>query len=138
MATVTYSGEGRGGVNYEKLETLLAQQDALLWTRRQALRQRAATEMTDVKDSEERSADAEESGVGFTLLELDSQMMREMETALGRIKSGTYGRCDDCDGRIASGRLRAISFAKRCKECQQRAEGESMQDGSWRSHSRQV
>jgi len=136
MATVTHPSQGLGDVHYDNLESLLAKQDALLWTRRQALRQTAATEMTDVKDSEERSADAEESGLGFALLELGSQMMREIETALGRMKSGTYGRCGDCNERIASVRLRAISFARRCRECQQRAESEWLQDGSWRSHSR--
>jgi len=34
----------------------------------------------------------------------------------------TYGRCEDCGARISTERLRAVPFARRCVECQRKAE----------------
>jgi len=38
---------------------------------------------------------------------------------LRRLEEGTYGRCFECGEEIAEKRLRALSFAVRCKDCEE-------------------
>jgi len=55
---------------------------------------------------------------------LDNQIneVRDIEAALERIRTGTYGICTDCGGPIDFERLEAWPTAKRCRPCQQRYE----------------
>ncbi len=46
-----------------------------------------------------------------------------VDQALGRIKSGTYGSCQDCGSEVGVARLRAVPYTKFCLECQQRDDG---------------
>ena len=48
--------------------------------------------------------------------------LRAIEEALLRINEGTFGICEDCEEKISLGRLKAIPFALRCVECQERRE----------------
>jgi DnaK suppressor protein len=73
-----------------------------------------------VLDFEEHSLDAEEQGVGFSVLELTSRTVRGIETALQRLEAGKFGTCSDCRCRISDARLRALPFAALCLACQER------------------
>ncbi len=55
---------------------------------------------------------------------LDHQvrLIRDLEFALARIKSGDYGRCEICAEPISRKRLNAIPWATRCVVCQSREE----------------
>jgi RNA polymerase-binding transcription factor DksA len=46
----------------------------------------------------------------------------EVDAALARIGSGTYGVCEDCHVKIDPARLKALPRARRCVACQRRAE----------------
>jgi DnaK suppressor protein len=46
----------------------------------------------------------------------------EIENALGRLDSGVFGLCEECNRPIALARLRAMPAARHCLACQQRAE----------------
>jgi DnaK suppressor protein len=48
--------------------------------------------------------------------------LRAIEEALLKIDEGTFGICEDCEEKIAPGRLNAMPFALRCVECQERRE----------------
>ena len=50
------------------------------------------------------------------------KQLRAIEEALSRIHEGTFGICEDCEEKISSGRLKAMPFALRCVECQERQE----------------
>lgn len=50
------------------------------------------------------------------------EMLREVERALERAGSGTYGLCESCGGRIPNSRLKAIPHARFCLECQEAQE----------------
>ena len=50
----------------------------------------------------------------------DVEELRDIEAALGRIASGTYGVCLNCSEPIARERLEAYPTAKRCLPCQRR------------------
>lgn len=55
---------------------------------------------------------------------IDNQIneVRDIEAALERVQTGTYGICTDCGGPIDFERLQAWPTAKRCLPCQQRYE----------------
>jgi DnaK suppressor protein len=62
------------------------------------------------------------------LAELSSNTLTQIALALQRLEEGTYGCCRECGHQIAEPRLRAIPFATRCRECQDRYETTQMGD----------
>ena len=55
---------------------------------------------------------------------MDEIEIREVEEALERIGSGTYGKCLDCGCDIKKERLEAIPYAKYCVKCKAEREKE--------------
>jgi DnaK suppressor protein len=99
----------------QKLQKLLRQQGAVLQDRKRAFRESQASAVTDI---EEHSLDAEEQGVAFSVLELTSETLQGIETALQRVEAGEFGTCSLCRGPISASRLRALPFAALCLDCQ--------------------
>jgi RNA polymerase-binding protein DksA len=71
--------------------------------------------------------DAEEDAVADLLVDVnmaeitrDVRELRDVEAALRRIATGTYGVCLNCREPIAHARLEAYPTAKRCLPCQRR------------------
>ena len=56
--------------------------------------------------------------IGFTLIQMKTETLDKINTALRRIDEGTYGVCSECGDEIAGPRLRALPFALRCKDCE--------------------
>ena len=52
----------------------------------------------------------------------DSNRLQMINSALDRIKQGTYGRCLVCKEEIPEERLEAIPYAFMCIDCQSRSE----------------
>src|SRR5438552_18217904 len=52
------------------------------------------------------------------LAELDSRELTQIDRALTRLKQGTYGLCEICQGRIPVGRLNALPYTTLCITCQ--------------------
>jgi DnaK suppressor protein len=119
MATMFHHIRDTDRARQETLEQLLGQEDAILRNRKQILRDGLPTETSGAIDLEEHSLDAEEQGVGFSVLELTSQTVQRIETALQRLEAGEFGTCSDCRCKISGGRLRALPFAARCLACQE-------------------
>jgi len=57
-------------------------------------------------------------------LERQSELLRSVRAALGRIADGSYGACFDCEEEISHKRLRAMPWATLCIACQERADEE--------------
>ena len=56
------------------------------------------------------------------LLQRSSQeqlLLRSIESALGRIRDGTYGTCLSCGEEIDERRLGAVPWALRCVQCEE-------------------
>ncbi len=49
--------------------------------------------------------------------EAGSETIRDIQRALRKLREGTYGKCDDCGGRIGKRRLQARPFAALCIQC---------------------
>jgi len=120
MATLIHGARGADRTRHGKLEALLSQQDALLRQRRQILRDGLPTPMSGVMDFEEHALDAEEQGIGFSVLTLTSRTVQGIERALQRLETGEFGACSGCRCRISDARLRAMPFAALCLACQER------------------
>jgi DnaK suppressor protein len=96
--------------------------------RRAVLSHTVSAERDEV-GGEQRAAELEDIGRGapspetaVTLLELGEAQLGAVETALGKLDAGAYGRCETCAGEIPEARLRALPLATRCIECQRAAE----------------
>jgi DnaK suppressor protein len=120
MATMVHRAQGAERARHATLERLLRQHRTLLQERMQVLRDGLPVAATGVLDLEELALDAEEQGIGFSVLELTSRTVHGIETALRRLEAGQFGTCSDCRCRISDARLRALPFAALCLACQER------------------
>jgi DnaK suppressor protein len=113
----------------------MARRDALLrlhkslLARRAALRKALAGELADLRKSGTPSGDsadvAFDSGsdeIATQLAELDARELSQIERALARIKQGSYGVCELCQGKIPVARLNALPYSTTCIECQREME----------------
>jgi DnaK suppressor protein len=76
----------------------------------------------NVLDEGETSDTDIQEEIGFALLQMKSETLDRINTALRRISEGTYGLCFECGDEIAEPRLRALAFAVRCKDCEESRE----------------
>lgn len=76
---------------------------------------RAADALDALQLSQERS-------LAIESLDLDTHLLRQVESALGRMDERIYGTCTDCGDPIPEKRLRALPWAIRCVACQEREE----------------
>jgi RNA polymerase-binding protein DksA len=56
------------------------------------------------------------------LIENEQSTLEQVQEALSRIESGTYGRCQECDEAIAKPRLQALPYTKHCIQCARKLE----------------
>ena len=114
----------------------------LLITRRNALRKALAGDLSLLSQLREQTGgdvvdaalDAAQDEISSQLAEVESRELANIERALVRIKSGTYGECEICGGRIPLARLNALPYATSCIECQRAAEnsgGAGGAGGDW-------
>jgi DnaK suppressor protein len=71
-----------------------------------------------VVDAAESSEVDSQGEIGFALIQLKSETLKMIDTALRRIEQGDYGDCFECGREIAEARLRALPFAVRCRDCE--------------------
>jgi DnaK suppressor protein len=70
----------------------------------------------------ENASDTLEREIDYTLEENSGHVLAEIDAALARIATGTYGTCETCGGAIAEARLEALPYALQCIDCKRRAE----------------
>jgi DnaK suppressor protein len=75
-----------------------------------------------VADTGDRSLQDSTGEQQISILEVRNRMRNQIDEALRRLEDGTYGTCEDCTREINPERLKAMPFARRCVECQQKAE----------------
>jgi DnaK suppressor protein len=51
------------------------------------------------------------------LIENERVTLEEIQEALGRVESGTYGRCLECNTTIPKPRLQALPYTRHCIQC---------------------
>jgi DnaK suppressor protein len=96
----------------------------LLKQRRQAIEELRANraialEGNDgVEDSGEMSEFDLNRSTALSLASRQSQLIEEIDEALGRIEDGTYGQCSQCGKPLDEERLKAMPTSKYDAECQ--------------------
>jgi len=102
----------------------------LLIIRRDALLQALAGDFSLLKSLPEQlggdvvdaALDAAQDEISSQLAEVESRELVQIENALERVREGTYGKCEICDGTIPLTRLNALPYAMTCIDCQRAAE----------------
>jgi DnaK suppressor protein len=75
-----------------------------------------------VRDLEEESVANLLVDLDLAIIEMHINEILDIEAALLRISTGSYGTCIDCGDPVAPERLRAYPTAKRCQPCQRNYE----------------
>ncbi len=75
-----------------------------------------------VDDSGDAGTNTYEREQQMSLANNNRELMRQVERALERLDSGTYGICETCGKPIAKARLQAFPSATQCVTCKQRGE----------------
>ncbi len=74
------------------------------------------------RDSTELSDDHISGDLGFALLEMKSETIAQLKSAVLRLDAGHYGVCAACGCELPQARLAAMPFAVRCQPCADRRE----------------
>lgn len=74
---------------------------------------------TETSDLGDRAVDAFTRQVSYELTVSERDIVRRIDSALDRIKEGSYGACRNCDKPIQEGRLAAVPWARHCIACQE-------------------
>jgi DnaK suppressor protein len=97
---------------------------AVLLKRRDALRQALKGDMLYLESTQEQVGDEIDAALDTAageassqLADMESRELAEIETALTRLKDGSYGKCEECGKAIASARLQALPYATLCINC---------------------
>ncbi|MCL4169920.1 UNVERIFIED_CONTAM: hypothetical protein GTU68_063143 [Idotea baltica] len=77
-------------------------------------------------------SDAYDRDFALSLISQDQDALYEIEEALGRIASGTYGICEVSGEEIPKPRLEALPFARLTVKCQEELENSEM-NGQFRA-----
>ena len=92
-------------------------------------RAEAASEKLKRDQSSEGSGDEADAGTKtfereheMSLSNNSRDLLVQVERALGRLDTGTYGRCEECGNAIPKARLQAFPRATLCVACKQREE----------------
>jgi len=118
----------------------------LLIKRRDALRKALAGDLSLLKslrdqgggDVVDAALDAAQDEISSQLAEVESRELAQIELALVQMRSGTYGQCDICGGKIPLARLNALPYATNCINCQRAAETGATESGSSGNWSRML
>ena len=110
-------------------DSILKMRD-LLVKRRDALRRALAGDLSMLKslgdqnggDAGDAALDAVQDEISSKLAEVESRELANIEVALERMRSGKYGLCEICNGKIPLARLNALPYATSCIECQRATE----------------
>jgi len=74
----------------------------------------------------ELGSDNYEKEFALDLIESEQQELKDIDSALRRLESGSYGICQSCGARIGYRRLNALPFAGLCIDCKRKEEEEGV------------
>ncbi|XZE52752.1 TraR/DksA family transcriptional regulator [Planctomycetaceae bacterium SH139] len=117
----------------------MARKDALtklrdvLVRRRDALRRAMAGDLNQLQELRDQgpgdmldaAVDTAQDELNSQLLEVESRELEQIEEALNRLKSGSFGLCEECEKPIPLKRLQALPYATECIDCKRKSESQS-------------
>lgn len=63
------------------------------------------------------STESDEREKMASLLSRETALLKELDVAIERVRSGSYGKCESCGCDIPAARLEALPFATQCVKC---------------------
>lgn len=102
--------------NYKKI--LQAKQDEL----EHVVRNRDAIAIEKSADALDEVQHASERELAIRNLDRESNLLRNVRSALRRISEGTFGTCAHCEEEISPKRIAAVPWAPFCIQCQEQAD----------------
>ncbi|HZU99395.1 MAG TPA: TraR/DksA C4-type zinc finger protein [Planctomycetota bacterium] len=78
---------------------------------------REAAEGHHLADMDDLGGDAHDEETQYKILEIESAELDQIDQALDRIVSGSFGYCEVCEKPISADRLRALPFTNLCINC---------------------
>ena len=106
-------------VELEKFKTILEARQSELGG---ALRNREDIAIEKTPDALDEVQLAGERELAIRNLDRESNLLRQVRAALGRIADGSYGTCLHCDEEISPKRLNAVPHTAFCIRCQEAAD----------------
>ena len=101
---------------------LLKQREAIL-NKSKRLKEDSYTLGTDgIQDMADAASNAYNADILMSLSDNDRNMVKEIDSALDKIGSGTYSICEECDEPINEKRLEANPVARYCITCKRMIE----------------
>lgn len=76
----------------------------------------------DAADIADRATSSYTKEFLFSQSNNDRQLLQMVETALQRLREGTFGECVSCGNEINAKRLEAVPWTRYCIECQEKLE----------------
>jgi DnaK suppressor protein len=107
---------------YEILKAMLEDRRREIKQKLRSIRETLPAEAGEVKDAEEQMMADFVQEVDFALMQMKSRTLAKIDEAIRRLAQGTYGVCEDCAALVSENRLKALPFAERCRDCQERLE----------------
>jgi DnaK suppressor protein len=79
-------------------------------------------DLAHINDTSDMASDAAEGDLALRIAESETVEASEIERAIEKIDSGTYGVCEMCNQQIGADRLRFLPYVTLCIKCQELAE----------------
>ncbi len=103
-------------------QALQRRRDAIFAVHENHRRERQKLEQQLQDDSRSSASDGEAGKVLDALSREEEKEITEIDAALARIKAGSYGRCESCDGAIGWQRLTSLPETRYCVDCAEKNE----------------
>jgi DnaK suppressor protein len=82
------------------------------------------------QDIADRAASSYNKEFLFHQSNAERQLLQMVESALGRIREGSFGQCISCGRDINPKRLEAVPWTRHCIECQEKLERGTLEEAS--------
>lgn len=120
---------GEGYEGYERLRIILANQSQNLINEIKQRRRNIRAEKCLLCDDSSGEAVCNDD-FEIYLIHMKIDILNKVEYVLKRLEAGEYGRCLECKEEISEGRLEAIPFAFRCRECEGKHEKHELKNNT--------
>ena len=86
-------------------------------------------DLAHINDTSDMASDSAEGELSLRIAESETAEAGEIERAIEKLDSGTYGSCEMCNKTINAERLQFLPFATLCIKCQELAEIRKREEG---------
>ena len=111
--------ESDSAINFDEIREILEKQrDDILAMSEEIISTGAmGTDGTNFPDMSDQATAEQDQSLNIRMRSREQKLLVKIEEALGRISSGTYGICEECEQQIAFERLKARPVTTLCIEC---------------------